>query len=301
MISSLMILASLSMANVSAETTTALSDDIHVSWSAPDLYLPGRPYEVSFELSAHDAGTSIPSWLLGPAAFAVDGRALGERGDSTLALPAGAQLSFSFDLSPQLGGVQAGGFNLTFAADVFDQPAKTVRRIEAAAEGLNFMEMPADQLDDYHVLISTNRGMIEVEFWPDVAPGHVRNFLDLAYTGFYDGVIFHRVIPGFMVQGGDPTGTGTGSGPRRLQAEFNERKHVRGVLSMARSQDPNSGSCQFFIMHANAPHLDGSYSGFGQVVTGLDVVDLIVNTPRNRQDRPNTEQRIEAAIVVPAG
>ena len=125
--------------------------------------------------------------------------------------------------------------------------------------------------------------------------------LSFCVQGYYDGVIFHRVIPGFMVQGGDPTGTGTGSGPRRLQAEFNERQHTRGVVSMARSADPNSGSCQFFLMHANAPHLDGQYSGFGNIVSGLDVVDLIVNTPRNRQDRPNIEQRIISAIVVPAG
>ena len=299
MIPSLMILASLSMSSAT-ESTAAPVDDMHVSWSAPDIYLPGRAYEVSFEIEAHEGGASIPSWMLGPAAFSVDGRALGERGEGTLQLPQNAQLSLSFDLSPQLEGL-GGDFQLGFADSVVDQPAIAVRRIESAPEGLNFMEIDAEQLDDYHVMFNTNRGMIEIEFWPDVAPGHVRNFLDLAYTGFYDGVIFHRVIPGFMVQGGDPTGTGTGSGPRRLQAEFNERKHTRGVVSMARSADPNSGSCQFFLMHANAPHLDGQYSGFGNIVSGLDVVDLIVNTPRNRQDRPNSEQRIISAIVVPAG
>ena len=147
-------------------------------------------------------------------------------------------------------------------------------------------------------LIETKFGEIEIEFLEDKAPGHVKNFLDLAKKGFYDGTTFHRVIPGFMIQGGDPTGTGSGNGKRMLKAEFNKRKHVPGVLSMARTNDPNSASCQFFVMHGNATHLDGQYSAFGQLVSGLDVVDQIVKTPRGAQDRPNEKQVIERAVVL---
>src|SRR5206468_2271353 len=147
-------------------------------------------------------------------------------------------------------------------------------------------------------LLQTNRGNMEVEFWPDVAPNHVRNFLDLSYTGFYDGKIFHRVIPGFMIQGGDPTGTGSGNGPRMLKAEFGTRKHEPGVLSMARTNDPNSASCQFFIMHKASPNLDGQYSAFGKLVNGLDVVDKIVNSKCNPQNKPFEPQTIVKATVI---
>jgi peptidyl-prolyl cis-trans isomerase B (cyclophilin B) len=144
--------------------------------------------------------------------------------------------------------------------------------------------------------IETSEGNIAVEFWPDVAPGHVQNFLDLARKDFYNGVIFHRVIPGFMIQGGDPTGTGTGSnGNTRLKAEFNkrpDRKHTRGVLSMARSGDPDSASCQFFIMHQDSPHLDGQYSAFGKVTSGIEAVDKIANSPRGANDRPKNPPKI---------
>ena len=151
------------------------------------------------------------------------------------------------------------------------------------------------------VTIETTAGNITVEFWPDVAPGHVQNFIALARQGFYADTIFHRVIPGFMIQGGDPTGTGTGSnGSNRLKAEFNsrpDRRHVRGVLSMARSSDPNSASCQFFIMHADSPHLDGQYSAFGRVVSGLETVDKIANTPRGASDRPKNPPKITKMTV----
>jgi peptidyl-prolyl cis-trans isomerase B (cyclophilin B) len=144
--------------------------------------------------------------------------------------------------------------------------------------------------------IETSEGPITVEFWPDVAPNHVQNFLDLARKGFYNNVIFHRVIPGFMIQGGDPTGTGTGSnGNTRLKAEFNrrpDRKHTRGVLSMARSSDPNSASCQLFIMHQDSPHLDGQYSAFGKVTQGIEVVDKIVSAPAGPNDRPKNPAKI---------
>jgi peptidyl-prolyl cis-trans isomerase B (cyclophilin B) len=169
---------------------------------------------------------------------------------------------------------------------------------ETAPKGLDFMKMPEQELGDYLVVLSTNQGDMVAELWPETAPGHVRNFLDLAYTGFYDGVTFHRVIPGFMIQGGDPTGTGTGSGKRKLKAEFSDRKHVAGVLSMARSQSPDSASCQFFVMHAVSPHLDGQYSAFGKLIEGQDVVDKIANTPRGSGDKPREKQVIEKATVV---
>ena len=164
----------------------------------------------------------------------------------------------------------------------------------------DFMGMAAAELANWRVVMTTTAGEMEMEFWPETAPNHVRNFLDLCQSGFYDGTTFHRVIPGFMIQGGDPTGTGTGSGPRRLKAEFSQRPHKPGVLSMARSMDPNSASCQFFVMHAASPHLDGQYSAFGQVVRGLEIVDAIAKTRTSVGDRPVSKQEIKSAKVVPA-
>ncbi len=139
-------------------------------------------------------------------------------------------------------------------------------------------------------------GTVVVELYPDVAPNTVNNFLSLVQAGFYDGTIFHRVIPGFMVQGGDPTGTGTGGPGYAIAGEFsqngfaNDLKHERGVISMARAQNPDSAGSQFFIMVADAPHLDGAYAGFGKVVSGMEVIDQVVNQPRNRMDRPDEDQ-----------
>src|SRR5882757_1134692 len=127
--------------------------------------------------------------------------------------------------------------------------------------------------------IETSEGTMTVEFWNDVAPGHVKNFIDLAKKGFYNGLIFHRVIPGFMIQGGCPQGTGTGGPGYQIKAEFSKKKHVRGVLSMARSSDPDSAGSQFFVMHQDSPHLDGKYSAFGIVTKGVEVVDKIVGVP----------------------
>lgn len=129
-------------------------------------------------------------------------------------------------------------------------------------------------------------GTITAELYADVAPITVANFLDLADSGFYDGLTFHRIISGFMIQGGDPLGNGTGGSEKTIKGEFsqngvkNDLKHVRGVLSMARSSRPDSASSQFFIMHQDAPHLDGSYAAFGKVISGMEVVDAIcANTP----------------------
>ncbi|MBR7188579.1 MAG: peptidylprolyl isomerase [Clostridia bacterium] len=147
-------------------------------------------------------------------------------------------------------------------------------------------------------------GRIVAELYPEIAPNTVANFVNLVESGFYNGLIFHRVIPGFMIQGGDPQGTGMGGPGYSIKGEFarngfrqNNLKHTRGVLSMARSMMPNSAGSQFFIMHANAPHLDGDYAGFGKVTEGMDVVDAIAQTPTGFQDRPVREQRIKAATV----
>lgn len=149
---------------------------------------------------------------------------------------------------------------------------------------------------DQIAVIETNHGRIVVKFFADVAPGHVKNFTDLAAKGFYNGVRFHRVIPGFMIQGGDPNSRdmprefhGTGGPDHRIPAEFSNVPHTRGILSMARTNDPNSAGSQFFVMHNAYPSLDGQYSVFGQVIEGMDVVDTIVNLPRDHKDNPLEE------------
>ena len=139
---------------------------------------------------------------------------------------------------------------------------------------------------------------IKIELYPDVAPATVENFVNLVKDGFYDGLIFHRVIPGFMIQGGCPLGTGMGGPGHTIKGEFaangvkNDLKHTRGVLSMARSGNPNSAGSQFFIMHADAPHLDGQYAAFGKVIEGMDVVDEIAAVPTDYSDRPKKVQRM---------
>jgi peptidyl-prolyl cis-trans isomerase B (cyclophilin B) len=137
-------------------------------------------------------------------------------------------------------------------------------------------------------VISTDLGDMTVELWDDVAPGHVANFLKLANQKFYDNLVFHRIIPGFVVQGGCPEGTGTGGPGWHVKAEFNDRKHVPGTLSMARSSDPNSAGSQFFICltREKCQHLDKQYTGFGQVVEGLDVVTKLGAVKTDGRDRP---------------
>lgn len=141
------------------------------------------------------------------------------------------------------------------------------------------------------------------ELYPDVAPNTVNNFLFLAKKGFYDGLIFHRVIKGFMIQGGDPQGTGTGGPGYTIKGEFrqngftNDLKHDRGVLSMARAMHPDSAGSQFFIMHAKAPHLDGAYAAFGKLVDGFDELDRIAGVKTNFSDRPLEDEVIEKMTV----
>lgn len=149
-----------------------------------------------------------------------------------------------------------------------------------------------------------NGGIMKAELYEDIAPISVENFVSLIQKGFYDGLIFHRVIPGFMIQGGCPDGTGMGGPGHQIKGEFsgngvpNSLKHERGVLSMARSASPNSAGSQFFIMHKNSPHLDGQYAAFGKVIEGLDVVDQIASMPTGFQDKPLEDQKIKKMTVV---
>ena len=148
-----------------------------------------------------------------------------------------------------------------------------------------------------------NGAKIELELYPETAPITVKNFEKLVSEGFYDGLIFHRVIKGFMIQGGDPLGNGMGGADQRIKGEFaanghkNDLKHTRGVISMARAYDPNSASSQFFIMHADAPHLDGQYAAFGKVVSGMEVVDEIADVAVDYSDRPRIDMRMKKVYL----
>jgi peptidyl-prolyl cis-trans isomerase B (cyclophilin B) len=157
-------------------------------------------------------------------------------------------------------------------------------------------------------VIETKFGEIELTFLPDKAPGHVKNFLELARKGFYDGTTFHRVIPGFMIQGGCPNTKeaksgksmhGTGGPGYTIKAEFNDTSHRRGVVSMARAQDPNSAGSQFFICVADSTFLDRQYSAFGQVTRGMDVADKIVGAPRDGRDNPNERVEMKVRVIEP--
>lgn len=152
--------------------------------------------------------------------------------------------------------------------------------------------------------IEMENGMtMKGELYPDIAPNSVANFIELANSGFYDGVIFHRVIPGFMIQGGDPLGRGTGGPGYCIKGEFarngfpNPLKHTRGVLSMARSMMPNSAGSQFFVMVEDAPHLDGQYAAFGKVTEGMETADAIVSAPRDAMDKPFEDQKMKTVRV----
>ena len=154
------------------------------------------------------------------------------------------------------------------------------------------------------VIEMENGAKIKLELYPDAAPITVANFEKLVKEGFYDGLTFHRVIPGFMIQGGDPLGNGMGGAKNNIKGEFranghpNPIKHTRGVISMARAFDPNSASSQFFIMHADAPHLDGQYAAFGKVVSGIEAVDEIASIPTDYSDRPKIAVRMKKVYIV---
>ena len=152
-------------------------------------------------------------------------------------------------------------------------------------------------------IVMEDGGEIQIELFPEIAPNTVRNFVSLVSKGFYDGTTFHRVIPGFMIQGGDPDGRGTGGPGYSIKGEFsmngfqNDLKHTRGVISMARAMDPNSAGSQFFLMVEDAPHLDGQYAAFGRVISGLEVCDKIVAVKRNWSDMPLVPQVMKSVTV----
>jgi peptidyl-prolyl cis-trans isomerase B (cyclophilin B) len=171
-----------------------------------------------------------------------------------------------------------------------------------------FNEKEIQKMSNTKAVIETMFGKIELRFFPEVAPNHVENFIRLAKEGFYDKTVFHRVIPGFMIQGGDPNSKspnrarhGTGGPGYNLKAEFNKKKHKRGIVSMARSGHPDSAGSQFFICVADASYLDGQYTVFGEVVSGMDVVDKIVSQKRDRRDNPLERVEMELKVIEPEG
>ncbi len=175
--------------------------------------------------------------------------------------------------------------------------------------GRDTVELPDQALDmSETAVIKTSEGDMILELWTDVAPGHVENFKKLAQKGFYDGTCFHRVIKGFMIQGGDPltkdeankSRWGTGGPGHTVKAEFNDKPHVRGVLSMARSNDPNSAGSQFFICHGDPRFLDRQYTAFGKLIQGDDVLEKIATAPTQPGDRPTKRMNIESIQIVPA-
>src|SRR4051812_43792711 len=168
------------------------------------------------------------------------------------------------------------------------------------SQGVRQMSQDSNKVAELH----TSAGEIDIRFFPDVAPNHVKNFIDLAERGFYNGTKFHRVIPDFMIQGGDPNTVsgspstwGTGGSGTYINAEFNTVKHTRGIVSMARSNSPDSASSQFFIMVADTPSLDGQYSVFGRVTKGMDVADKIVSAPTGAQNRPTDPVTINKVVI----
>ncbi len=174
------------------------------------------------------------------------------------------------------------------------------------ARNREFNKKEIKKMADSTAVIQTKFGNIELKFFPETAPNHVKNFIDLAEKKFYDGTIFHRIIPNFMIQGGDPntksedrSAHGTGGPGHTVKAEFSKKSHKKGTLSMARSQHPDSAGSQFFICAADTPHLDGSYTVFGEVAKGLDVVDKIVSQKRDSRDNPIERIEMQVNIITP--
>ena len=173
-----------------------------------------------------------------------------------------------------------------------------------ATRSKTFTKKEIQKMTGTKAVIETKFGTIELKFFPEAAPNHVNNFIDLAKKGFYDGTIFHRVIPGFMIQGGDPNTKGTdksrhgmGGPGYNVKAEFNSKSHKRGIVSMARAQDPDSAGSQFFICVADSPFLDRQYTVFGEVTSGMEVVDKIVGQPRDKRDNPNERVEMKVKII----
>ncbi|MFT5290270.1 MAG: peptidyl-prolyl cis-trans isomerase B (cyclophilin B) [Planctomycetota bacterium] len=291
-----------------AELPASVALEPALTWTAPSTFMAGESFPVEVVVTAA-AGDKIPMSWLGPEGFTVNKKAVG-RAKGEFDVTFDIEWSLKFDLSPSL--TETKSFTLGHSGS---SSSVEVGVLTPAPEGLDFMSMDAEEIAKYGVLMRTNRGDMLIEFWPETAPNHCRSFLDLAYASFYDGILFHRCIPGFMVQSGDPKTKdpdadprtyGTGGGPRKLDAEFSDRPHERGTLSAARlGGDVNSATSQFFLCHQRAASLDRQYTAFGQLRYGHEVIDLIVNSPKAANpgsprptDRPRDPQVIERAIVV---
>jgi cyclophilin family peptidyl-prolyl cis-trans isomerase len=190
----------------------------------------------------------------------------------------------------------------TSAATTDSSATDTTQPMTSAAKATQ--EKPMSDYQNKIAEVYTTAGQINLRFFPDVAPNHVKNFIDLAQQGFYSNTKFHRVIPGFMIQGGDPNTKsgdpmtwGTGGSDKNVKAEFNKISHKRGILSMARSQSPDSASSQFFIVVKDSTFLDNQYTVFGEVTEGMDVADKIVNAPKGANDRPNSPVSITKIVI----
>lgn len=190
------------------------------------------------------------------------------------------------------------------ATSATETTTSTAVETTSSADAAATQEKPMSSYENKVAELHTSAGQIDIRFFPDVAPNHVKNFLTLAEQGFYNGTKFHRVIPGFMIQGGDPNTKsgdpamwGTGGSGKNVDAEFNPVKHTRGIVSMARSSNPNSASSQFFIMVADYPSLDNQYSVFGQVTKGMEVADKIVSSPKGVNDRPHNPTTIDKIVI----
>jgi peptidyl-prolyl cis-trans isomerase B (cyclophilin B) len=177
---------------------------------------------------------------------------------------------------------------------------------QPAGKGKTAVSSASRDYANTQAVLQTDQGDITIKFFYDKAPNHVKNFIDLAAKGFYDGTFFHRVIPGFMIQGGDPNTKkpasdsnryGVGGSGMNVKAEFSDIPHKRGIVSMARASDPNSASSQFFIVVKDAPSLDGQYSVFGEVISGMEVADKIVSAPRGASDLPNQPVHIKKVLL----
>lgn len=293
--------------------------EVAYDFTSPKMYIEGEPFPVTITAVAPIEGMSaVPAWALTPAAFGLENTPLGERPtEQHVPMIPGQRIVTTIDLGPAIESVetfQKRDFRLSFApADHLEEVRVTFLR--AAEKGIDFMTLPDQQLGDYDVVLQTTQGPIWLTLWTELAPNHARNFLDLAYTGFYDDCDFHRVIPGFMVQGGAAK-PGVPA-PRRLVNEFNDRRHIAGVLAMARlgtdTKDSDgttipkedSATCEFFVVHRVSPHLDGNYTAFGKVVQGMPAVEKIVDSVKDqfsardpRTHKPRIPQTILKAVVV---
>ncbi|MEM9380727.1 MAG: peptidylprolyl isomerase [Planctomycetota bacterium] len=271
-------LAAALLGPVSPPSPAAAAARLVAETEIPSIYVEGQPFVVSLKVTATgEKASRMPSWLTTPAGWVLDARPLVRRGESIdLTLQPGQTFSTSLDIGPMIAeriGDDGRDFRLKYSESLGD--AQDVFWLSLPEQGIDFEALPKQQLAGYHVVLQTTGGPIWLELWPEVAPKHVRNFLDLASKGYYDGSEFHRVIPNFMIQGGKAKDGAPP--PRKLDAEFSSRRHAAGVLSAARlGNDINSATSEFFIVHRASPHLDGSYTAFGQVVVGMDSVDEVV-------------------------